>query len=59
MRKIVLARDLMKGPVRQLTTRTLVRDAAAFLLRHGISGAPVIDDHGRWIGVLTPPRTAS
>jgi CBS-domain-containing membrane protein len=43
----------MKGPVRQLTTRTLVRDAAAFLLRHGISGAPVIDDHGRWIGVFT------
>jgi CBS-domain-containing membrane protein len=53
MRRIVLARDLMKGPVRQLTTRTLVRDAAAFLLRHGISGAPVIDDHGRWIGVFT------
>jgi len=53
MRKTVLARDLMKGPVRQLTTRTLVRDAAAFLLRHGISGAPVIDDHGRWIGVFT------
>lgn len=53
MRKTVLARDLMKGPVRQLTTRTPVRDAAAFLLRHGISGAPVIDDHGRWIGVFT------
>ena len=53
MPKTVLARDLMKGPVRQLTTRTLVRDAAAFLLRHGISGAPVIDDHGRWIGVFT------
>jgi len=59
MRKIVLARDLMKGPVRQLTTRTLVRDAAAFLLRHGISGAPVIDDHGRWIGVFTQNDLAS
>jgi CBS domain-containing protein len=53
MRRPVQARDLMKGPVRQLTTRTPVRDAAAFLLRHGISGAPVIDDHGRWIGVFT------
>jgi len=53
MRKIVLARDLMQRPVRQLTTWTTVRDAAAFLLRHGISGAPVIDDHGKWKGVFT------
>jgi len=30
-----------------------MRDAAAFLLRQGISGAPVIDEHGRWIGVFT------
>ena len=47
------ARDLMSRPVRQLTSRTPMRDAAAFLLRHGISGAPVIDEHGRWIGVFT------
>lgn len=53
MRKTILARNLMKGPVRQLQTRTPVRDAAAFLLRHGISGAPVIDEHGQWIGVFT------
>lgn len=53
MRKPVLARDLMKRPVRQLTTSTTVRDAAAFLLRHGISGAPVIDDHAQWKGVFT------
>jgi CBS-domain-containing membrane protein len=53
MLKPVLARDVMSRPVRQLTTWTPVRDAAAFLLRHGISGAPVIDEHGRWIGVFT------
>ncbi|HLY74821.1 MAG TPA: CBS domain-containing protein [Planctomycetota bacterium] len=53
MIKNVLARDLMRGPVRQLTTWTPVRDAAAFLQRHGISGAPVIDEHGRWVGVFT------
>jgi CBS domain-containing protein len=53
MLKTVFARDLMNGPVRQLTTRTPVRDAAAFLVRHGISGAPVIDDHGHWVGVFT------
>ncbi len=53
MRRIVTARDLMKRPVRQLTAWTPVKDAAAFLLRHGISGAPVIDDHGKWRGVFT------
>jgi CBS domain-containing protein len=53
MIKMPLARDLMKSPVRQLTVRTPVRDAAAFLLRHGISGAPVLDEHGQWIGVFT------
>jgi|SRR5579862_2994300 len=53
MLKTVLARDLMKGPVRQLQAATPVRDAAAFLLRHGISGAPVIDEHGEWKGVFT------
>ncbi len=53
MRGIVLARDLMSRPVRQLTDDTPVRDAAAFLVRCGISGAPVIDEHGRWIGVFS------
>lgn len=53
MTKMPLARDLMKSPVRQLTVRTPVRDAAAFLLRQGISGAPVLDEHGQWIGVFT------
>src|SRR6185503_12634297 len=53
MRKTALARDLMRHPVRQLTARTPVREAAAFLLRQGISGAPVIDEHGRWVGVFT------
>ena len=53
MAKVMLARDLMTRPVRQLQAQTPVRDAAAFLLRHGISGAPVLDEHGRWIGVFT------
>jgi CBS domain-containing protein len=53
MRKTVLARDLMRHPVRQLTAWTPVREAAAFLVRQGISGAPVIDEHGRWVGVFT------
>lgn len=53
MAKKILARDLMKHPVRQLTAAAPVRDAAAFLLRHGISGAPVLDEHGAWMGVFT------
>ncbi len=48
-----LAKDLMARPVRRLTTTASVRDAAAFLLRWGISGAPVEDEHGRWVGVFT------
>lgn len=48
-----LARDLMSRPVKRLTASTPVRDAAAFLTRHGISGAPVVDGRGRWIGVFT------
>lgn len=53
MRRPPLARHLMRRPVRQLTAWTPVRDAAAFLLRQGISGAPVVDRHGRWVGVFT------
>jgi CBS domain-containing protein len=53
MKDAVLARDLMSRPVRRLTASTPVRDAAAFLLRHGISGAPVVDARGDWLGVFT------
>jgi len=51
--EIVLAKDVMSRPVRKLTYETLVPDAAAFLLRHGISGAPIIGSHGRPVGVFT------
>jgi len=53
MMAVLLARDVMSRPVRRLTSSTPVRDAAAFLTRNGISGAPVVDVHGRWIGVFT------
>ena len=49
----LLARDVMSRPVKRLTAATPVRDAAAFLTRNGISGAPVVDPRGRWIGVFT------
>ncbi len=44
---------LMTRPVRKLTTEATVRDAADFLLRWKISGAPVVDERGRWVGVFT------
>ena len=47
------ARDLMTRPVRKLVSDATVRDAADFLLRWRISGAPVVDAHGRWVGVFT------
>ncbi len=53
MKEPVLARDLMIHPVRRVSSRATVRDAADALLRHGISGAPVEDDHGRWLGVFS------
>jgi len=53
MKRVILARDLMSRPVKRLTARARVRDAGAFLLRNGISGAPVEDEHGRWMGVFT------
>jgi CBS domain-containing protein len=53
MNKSLVARDVMSHPVCQLQSLTPVRDAAAFLLRHGISGAPVLDEHGHWAGVFT------
>jgi len=49
----LLARDVMSRPVKRITASTPVRDAAAFLTRNEISGAPVIDVRGRWIGVFT------
>ena len=53
MSRIINAEDLMSKPVRRLMADAPVRDAAEFLLSPGISGAPVADDQGRWMGVFT------
>ena len=53
MSRMIFAAELMSKPVRRLEANAPVRDAAVFLLRHGISGAPVVDDQGRWVGVFT------
>ncbi len=47
------ARDIMTTPVITVRVDASIKDAAALLLRHGISGAPVVDDEGRLVGVVT------
>ena len=45
--------QLMSRPVRRLSMNARVGDAAEFLRRWGISGAPVLDVHGRPVGVFS------
>src|SRR6516225_2743241 len=47
------AADLMTAPVVTLTQDMPLREAANFLAREQISGAPVIDSEGRCVGVLS------
>jgi CBS domain-containing protein len=47
------AKSLMTPNPLSISMRAGVREAAAFLLDHHISAAPVIDDAGRAVGVLS------
>jgi CBS domain-containing protein len=47
------ARDLMTANPLSLRETATVREGLAFLIDKGISGAPVIDEAGRPVGVLT------
>lgn len=46
-------KDLMTTPVVTLRPDTPIKEAAALLVRHGISGAPVVDDHEQLIGIVS------
>ena len=48
-----LAEDMMKADVLTVNANMRVRDLAGFLSEHGISGAPVTDDAGRPVGVVS------
>jgi CBS domain-containing protein len=48
-----VAADLMTPNPVSIGESARVREAAAFLIHHGISAAPVIDDSGRPVGVLS------
>jgi CBS domain-containing protein len=47
------ARDVMNPQVLTVRVDLTVRELAAFLIENQISGAPVIDDHGRLVGVVS------
>ena len=53
MLRSVLVKDHMtKNPV-TLAPEMNIREAVHLLIRNDISGAPVLDEHGRLVGVLT------
>ena len=45
--------DVMTSPVKALNRAWTVREAARYLLEHGFSGCPVVDDRRVVVGVLT------
>lgn len=47
------ARDVMSTPVITVTEDTSVADVARLLLRHGISGVPVLGGDGRLVGIVS------
>lgn len=49
------ADDLMSRPVEAIPARMSLREAARLLRRSQISRAPVVDEHGRCVGVLSAP----
>ncbi len=53
MEPLPAVRDYMDTTVPTLSPTTLVLDAIDFLLEHGKTGAPVVDDDGRVVGILT------
>ena len=48
-----LAEDIMNPDVLTVNANMRVRDLAGFLSEHEISGAPVTDDAGRPVGVVS------
>jgi CBS domain-containing protein len=49
----VTAKDVMNRSVRTVRDDATVEELASFLMEHDISGAPVVDPHGKLVGVIT------
>ena len=53
MEKLPIVRDHMDTEVCTLAPQTEILDAVGFLLEHHVTGAPVIDEDGHLVGMLT------
>lgn len=49
----VLVKDHMSKNVATLSPDMEIAHATQYLIAHNISGAPVLDEHGRLVGILT------
>lgn len=49
----MLARQIMTRPVRTVRPETTIRAAAALLLEHRITAAPVLNGHGELVGIVS------
>ncbi len=47
------AKDIMTQKVFTVTADMPIKELAEFLLDHKISGAPVVDEQGRYLGLIT------
>ena len=53
MQKLPIVRDHMDTEVYSVEPGTEILDAIGFLLEHRVTGAPVIDESGHLVGMLT------
>ena len=51
--KLPVVRDYMAGKLLTLRSDTEILDAVAFLVKHKISGAPVVDNDKHLLGVIS------
>lgn len=51
--RVLLAKDVMNRNVRAIKADMGARDAVSWLVQHAYSGAPVVDEAGRLLGVFT------
>jgi CBS domain-containing protein len=52
-RSMILAEDIMTGSLLLVTDNSDLADTARIMIRHGISGLPVIDKEGKLAGIIT------
>ena len=49
----MLAKDIMTTSIKSVSPQLAIREFASFLIKENISGAPVVDDEGKFLGIAT------